>query len=111
MTARTLSSSPQPSIDDYCESPSCYFHETLVQLECTQHQDSAKARPTDLESTVVWGFGPMWQKCKVLHEPPDCGRHLFFRTPDARSLEMEIRACTHLRTTLLLFQLPILTFS
>ncbi len=61
LTARTLSSSPRPSVDDYCESPSCYFHETLVQLECTQHQDSAKARPTDLESTVVWGFGPMWQ--------------------------------------------------
>ena len=33
-----------------------------------QHQDSAKARPTDLESTVVWGFGPMRQKCKVLHD-------------------------------------------
>jgi len=28
------------------------------------------------------GFGPMRQECKVLHEPPDCGRH--FCWPDAR---------------------------
>ena len=37
------------------------------------------------------GFGPMRQKCKVLHEPPDRGRHFFFRTPDARSLEGDTR--------------------
>jgi hypothetical protein len=37
------------------------------------------------------GFGPMRQTCKVLHEPPDCGRHFFFRTPDARSLEGDTR--------------------
>ena len=24
------------------------------------------------------GFGPMRQQCKVLHEPPACGRRLFF---------------------------------
>jgi hypothetical protein len=37
------------------------------------------------------GFGPMRQKCKVLHEPPDCGRYFFLRTPDARSLEGDTR--------------------
>src|SRR5450759_5866431 len=26
------------------------------------------------------GFGPMWQQCKVLHEPPECGRFSFWVT-------------------------------
>jgi hypothetical protein len=30
-----------------------------------QHQDSAKALPTDLESTVVVGFGPMRQEMQT----------------------------------------------
>jgi hypothetical protein len=37
------------------------------------------------------GFGPMRHNAKVLHEPPDCGRHFFFRTPDARPLEGDTR--------------------
>ena len=39
---------------------------TRVRLECEEHQDCAKARPTDLESTVVWASARCGSKCKVL---------------------------------------------
>jgi hypothetical protein len=52
----------------------------LVQLECEQHQDSAKARPTDLESTVVRGFGPMRHNAKFSTSRLIVGGISFFGT-------------------------------
>jgi hypothetical protein len=38
---------------------------------CTEHQDSAKARPTDLESTVVWASARCGRNAKFSMMLPD----------------------------------------
>ncbi len=51
---------------------------SLTQVECSQHQDSATARPTDLESTVVWASARCGRNAKLsTTKPPDAGGILF----------------------------------
>jgi len=55
----------------------CHSQRSVVQLKSTEHQDSARARPTDLESTVVWASA----RCGYMQTfslPPDCGRFFCF---------------------------------
>src|SRR6266704_6802302 len=65
-------------LDELRSQLSCHSTLSLTQVECSQHQDSATARPTDLESTVVWASARGGRNAKLsTTKPPDAGGILF----------------------------------